>query len=182
MDKLRRILFTALLLLAPLALAGAGVLAWQLVAEAETTANITVTYTPGFIAISCNASDYDWGNVSLGTTINTSTAYFAIDNTSSVTTNHTISVVNATWTGGSAHTHSDGGTAGVDTVGLLANKGGTWGTGDVIVKILASGPDKIATGQAATTDYTFGLGLHVPTLSSDGVEKTNTVRVVASQS
>lgn len=148
-------------------------------AFASTTADVTVTATPSFIAIGVTPTTYDFGVVA--TSSNTTTAnttYFLISNNSSVTTNMTISVTGATWTGGTAWTHSDTATPGADTVGLWANAGGTFGTGDVIVKNAA--PNKIKTNQAATTNFSYGLDLLAPTSFSDGVQKTNVVRVTAS--
>src|SRR3990172_2403909 len=80
-----------------------------------------------------------------------------------------------TWSGGVTWAHSETATPGADTAGLKANKGGTWGTGDVIVK--NGTPNDIATDQAATTNYQFGLKLWAPTSFGDGVEKSITVRV-----
>jgi hypothetical protein len=146
-------------------------------ASAATTADITVTATPSYIAISCNQAAYDFGVIAVSTTSNTSTAWAAIDNTSSVQTDQTISVTGATWTGGVPWTHSDTATIGADTCGLKAQVGGTWDASAVIVKNAA--PNFIAENQAAVTDYNFGLGLMAPTGYSDGVQKSNTVRVSA---
>jgi hypothetical protein len=148
-------------------------------AQAVTTANITITVTPGAIAISVNATTYDFGTVITSGTAQTDTSYFGIDNTSTVVTNHSIAVLNNTWTGGAtAWTHSDNATAGADTVGLSSNKGGTWGVSDIIVKYAT--PNNIATSQAATTDYSFGLKIYLPTSTTVTDEKTNTVQVTVS--
>ena len=60
---------------------------------------------------------------------------------------------------------------------ILANRGGTWGTGDVIVKNAA--PNFIYENCPATTSYSFGLGLWAPTVIYDGSEKSIVVRVSA---
>lgn len=146
---------------------------------AATTADVTVTATPSYIAIGVTPNTYDFGIVAASSNTTTAnTTYFLISNNSSVTTNMTISVTGATWTGGTPWTHSDTATVGADTVALYANAGGTFGTGDVIVKNAA--PNKIKTNQAATTNFSYGLDLLAPTSFSDGVQKTNVVRVTAS--
>lgn len=146
-------------------------------AFAATTADVTVTYTPEYIAIADNVTTLDFGNVATSTTYQVPTDYVGITNTSSVQTDITIAVTGATWTGGSAHTHSETATPGADTVGLEANRGGTWDTGDVIVK--NADPNYIYEDCPATTDFDYGLQLHMATSTSDGVEKTNTVRLTA---
>jgi hypothetical protein len=142
-----------------------------------TTADVTVTATPEYIAIADNATTCDFGTVAASSSTNTSTSYIAITNTSSVQTDITVAVTGATWTGGTPWTHSDTATAGADTVGLKANRAGTWGTGDVIVK--NASPNYIYENCPATTNFNYGLALIAPTSFSDGVQKTNTVRVTA---
>lgn len=146
-------------------------------ALALTTQDITVTATPAYVSISANQSSYDFGVVAASSTPYTATDWCLIDNTSTVQTDQTISVTTATWSGGVTWTHSDTNTPGEDTAGMLANKGGTWGVGDIIVK--NSSPNYIAENQTADTDYAFGLKLTAPTGFTDGVEKTITVRVSA---
>ena len=136
-----------------------------------------VTYTPQ-PAITVSPTTYDFGVVAESSTPSTTTSYFTIDNTSTMITNNTVSVTTSTWSGGTVWTHSDTATAGPDTAGLKANKGGTWGTGDVIVKYAS--PSTLATSQAANTDWSFGLKLIAPTSFTDGVQKQNTVRITAS--
>ena len=146
-------------------------------AMAATTADVTVTATPQFVAIADNVTSYDFGSVAGSGVYQTNEDYVEIDNTSSVQTDQTIAVTTATWSGGVTWTHSDTATIGADTAGLKANKGGTWGVGDVIIKFTA--PNDIATNQAANTDYTYGIQLLAPSSFGDGVEKTITVRVTA---
>ena len=164
-------------LLLSLALALMMVLVSVVPVFAATTADITVTATPEYIAISCDQPSYDFGVVATSSTPYTTTSWATIDNTSTVQTDQTISVTTATWSGGVTWTHSDTATAGANTAGLKSNKGGTWGVGDVIVK--NASPNYIAENQAATTDYSFGLKLIAPTSFTDGVQKSITVRVSA---
>ena len=143
---------------------------------AATDADVTVTYTVEYLDITDNVTTIDFGTVSTSTTADTTTSHVGITNSSSVQTDATIGVTGSTWTGGTAHTHSDTATPGADTVGLKANRGGTWGAGDVIVKYNATW-NYIYEDCPATTDFDYGLKLWTPTSTSDGVEKTNTVRV-----
>ena len=139
---------------------------------------VTVYFTSNDPVITVSPTSYDFGVVTESSTPSTSTTYFTIDNTSSMQTDQTISVTTSTWSGGVTWTHDDTATPGTNTAGMLANKGGTWGTGDVIVK--NASPNFIAENQAANTDYSFGLKLIAPTVFTDGVQKTIVVRVTAS--
>jgi hypothetical protein len=60
---------------------------------------------------------------------------------------------------------------------LKANQDGTWGVGDVIVKY--SDPNDIVTD--STGNFGFGLKLWAPTSFTDGVEKSITVRLTATE-
>ncbi len=152
-------------------------LAYAIPVSAATTADITVTATPAYVAISCDQTTYDFGTVATSATPSTTTSWATITNSSSIQTDQTIGVTSATWAGGVTWTHSDTATPGANTVGMLSNKGGTWGVSDVIVKF--SSPNYIAENQAATTNYSFGIKLLAPTSFTDGVQKSNTVRVSA---
>jgi len=146
---------------------------------AATSADVTVTATPAFISISVLPIDYDFGTVAESATPETTTSYFTITNSSSVVTDNTVGVTTSAWSGGIGWTHSDTCTPGTDTAGLKANKGGTWGTGDVIVKF--NSPNILADDQAITTNWSFGLKLYAPTVFNDGVEKSIIVRITATQ-
>ena len=146
-------------------------------AFAATTADVSVTATPSYVAIADNTTTVAFGAVVASSTSNTSTSYVGITNTSSVQTDQTIAVTTSNWTGGVEWTHDDTATAGVDTAGLVSNRGGTWGTGDVIVKYAS--PNYIYENCPATTDYDYGLSLVAPTEFGDGVEKAITVRITA---
>ena len=146
-------------------------------AFAATTADVTVTATPAYVAIADNQTSYDFGVVATSTTPSTSENWCAITNTSTVQTDITISVTGATWSGGVTWTHSDTCTPGADTAGLKTNRGGTWGVSDIIIKNAA--PEYIYENCPALTDFDYGIKLWTPTSYTDGVEKENTVRVSA---
>ena len=146
-------------------------------AFAATTADVTVTATPAYVAIADNQTSYDFGVVAVSTTPSTSTDWCAITNTSTVQTDITISVTGATWSGGVTWTHSDTCTPGADTAGLKTNRGGTWGVSDIIIKNAA--PEYIYENCPALTDFDYGIKLWAPSSYTDGVEKENTVRVSA---
>lgn len=145
--------------------------------KAATTADVTVNATPEFIAIADNVTTIDFGVVAASSNTTVDTSYVGITNTSTVQTDQTIAVTTNSWSGGGGWTHSDTATAGADTAGLLANRGGTWGVGDVIVKY--NSPNYIYENCVALTNYDYGLELVAPTSFSDGDEKTITVRVTA---
>jgi hypothetical protein len=171
----------ALLLLLTVITVPVGSLVFAGEALAVTTANITITVTPGAVGISVNATSYDFGTIITGGTGFTLTSYFGITNSSTVITNHSIGVTAATWTGGAtAWTHSNTATAGADTIGMNANAAGTWGVSDVIVK--SSALNNIKTNQAATTGYAFGLEVLLPTSTTVNDQKTNVVQITVSAS
>lgn len=157
-----------------LVLAFVPTIAFPSLAIAATDADVTVNATPQSVSISVDISFYDFGNVAPSDTPSSSTSYFTIDNTSNVQTDQTIRVTSNSWSGGVTWTHSDTATPGADTAGLKANKGGTWGVGDVIIKYNAT-YNYIAENQAADTDYSFGLKLWAPTSFGDSVEKSMSV-------
>ena len=142
---------------------------------------VTVAWTEesGEPEITVSPASYDWGVVGEGSTTNTTTGYFTIDNTSTIQTDQTISVTSTNWTGGNGWGHSETATPGVVIAGLNAQKGGTWGASVVIIK--NASPNYIAENQAAGTDYSFGLSLKAPTEFNDGVQKTITVRITAAE-
>ena len=148
------------------------------------TADITITVTPQVIGIAMKAGNgtYDFGAQDVNTTPSSGTSELCVDNTSNIVTDVTIKVTSSTWEGGDYDwTHSDTCTPGDQIVGLKANKGGTWGVGDVIVKASATF-NIIADDQAANTDWELGVKMWVPTAfngSDTGTEKSNTVRLTA---
>lgn len=130
------------------------------------------------VSISVSPSGYSFGVIAASSTPSTSTSYFTIDNDSTCQTDQTIRVTTSTWSGGVTWTHSDTATPGANQAGLKANKGGTWGVGDVIIKYNAT-YNFIAENQAASTDYSFGLKLWAPTSFGDAVPKSIVVRISA---
>lgn len=168
--------FILLVMICPLA---TGIFAGD--ARAATTADVTVNVTPGAIGITDNVTSINFGTVVTSGTAQTLTAYVGITNTSTVITDHTIAVTGDTWTGGATPwTHDDTATAGADTVGLKANRGGTWGVSDVIVKYAS--PNYIYENCPVTTNYDYGLQILLPTSTTVNDEKTNTVRVTVAAS
>ena len=148
------------------------------VAVASNTTDVTVNATPAFISISVAPGTYAFGVIATSSVTSSANTTFTVTNGSTVSTNVTIAVVNATWIGGTAWTHSETATAGADTVGLNSTKAnGDWGVDEVIVKNAT--PDQIATSQAATVNFKFGLRMFAPTSFSDGVTKSNVVRLTA---
>jgi len=147
-------------------------------AFAATTADVSVTATPAFIAITDNVTSYDFGVVATSSTTQSNEDWVGITNTSTVQTDMTIAVT-GDWTGGVGWTHDNAATPGADTAGMKSNRGGTWGVSDVIVETLAGSPNYIYENCPATTNYTYGIQLLAPTSFTDGVQKANTVRVTA---
>lgn len=146
---------------------------------AATTAEFTVTATGEYISITDNVTSYAFGTVAGSSTTNMSTEYVGITNPSTVQTDQTIAVTGDWTSGGTGWTHDNTGTPGSNTAAMLANRGGTWGVGDVVVETLAGSPNYIYENCPATTNYNYGVGLHAPTDFADGEENSNTVRITA---
>jgi hypothetical protein len=142
---------------------------------AATTADITVNATPQFVGISVSPTTYAFGSIAVSTNYSTSTGYFTLTNASTVQTDQTIAVVNTTWLGGIAWTHSDAGTPNSDTIAMYASK--NTGAFNIIVKQAA--PNYIYENCPASTNYQFELRIMSPTSFSDGIVKSNTVRISA---
>ncbi len=138
---------------------------------------VEVTYSSLEPSISVSPTSYNFGIVSEGSTYSTNTSYFVVDNTSTIQTDQTISVTTTTWSGGNGWGHNDSGIPGANATAIKANRGGTWGVGDVVVKNDA--PNYIYENCPGTTDYSFGLELLTPTVFYEGSEKTITVRITA---
>jgi len=138
---------------------------------------VEVTYTPAVPDISVDPTTYYFGTVTESSTPSTITTYFTITNASTIQTDQTIGVTTNTWSGGIAWSHNDSGSPGANAAALLANRGGSWGIGDIIVKY--SSPVYIYENCPASTNYSFGLKLLAPTSFSDGVQKQIVVRITA---
>ena len=171
--SIKRILTTLIAILA--------LLVWvmpALPAFADTTADVTVTATPAYIAVSDNLASYDFGVVAASSTQQTETTHIGITNTSTVQTDITI-LTTGNFTGGVGWTVSNTATPGADTAGLKSNRGGTWGAGDVIIEEAGGTPNYIYENCAALTDFDYGIQLLAPSSFSDGVQKSVTVRISA---
>lgn len=138
---------------------------------------ISFALKPSVIDILVSPTFYNFSTVTESSTPSTTTNYFSITNTSNRQTDQTISVTTTTWSGGVAWTHNDSGSPGTNAAALKANRGGTWGVEDVIVK--NGTPNYIYENCPASTNYSFGLELLVPTSFSDGVQKQIIVRITA---
>lgn len=138
---------------------------------------VEVTYTSGDPEIAVDIGTYDFSTVAVASTTNTTTTHFTIDNLSTMQTDQTIGVTTSNWSGGVQWVHSDTATPGVNQAGLIAQRGGVWGTGNVTVTF--ANPPFIYENCPATTDYSFGLSLIAPTEFTDGVEKEIIVRITA---
>lgn len=168
MKEAKRILITLLLVITLNML-------WVVPAVAATSATVTVTYTVEYLDISDNVTTYDFGLVATSSETASLTAYFGVTDSSSVQTDNTISVTGATWTNGTAHTHSNTATPGADTVGVKASDGDA--AFDVVVETDAGSPNYIKENNAAGADWSYEIKLYAPTSTSDGVEKTNTLKI-----
>lgn len=146
-------------------------------ALADDHIHITVTATGAFISIAGNESAWSPGVINVDATPSTATDWCAVDNNSNIQTDTTIATDAATWTSsGVGWTQSDDGTAGANTVGLKANKGGTWGVSDVPFGIT---PAALAPNQTALTDWAFGLKLMAASSWTDGEENHIHITVTA---
>lgn len=146
--------------------------------SAATTANVTLTALPLYIHITCNVSSpYAFGAVAESSTTNSSTTHFGIANFSNCQTDQTIGVNATIWSGGVTWAHAEDAVPDTDTAGLQAQRGGTWGSGLVIIRY--TDPLKIYEDCPASTEYAFGISLLAPTLNTDNISKTITLVVTA---
>ncbi len=168
-------------LLISLILALALTLGVALPAFAASTADVTVTATPSYVAIADNATAINfnnYGTITESATIDTPQGLVAITNTSSVQIDTTIAAVTDTWTSaGVAWTHSNTATPGADTVGLYSSN--NTGVYDIVVQTLSGTPQSIYANLSVGISFSYELRLKVPTSFSDGLVKTNTVRITA---
>jgi hypothetical protein len=152
---------------------------WVAPAIAATTADVTVTWTPAYIAISDNATTVAFGVVNASSTSNTSTAYVNIDNTTTTVITDVSIKVTGDWTGGAGYTHSDTATPGVDTVGLVSQAGGTWAAGSTVIVKKTAAYNNIKASLAASTNFTYGLSLLAPTSFTHSDAASNTVTLTS---
>ncbi len=143
---------------------------------AATDADVDVTATPRYIAITDNVTDYDFGFVAESATPAMPTSFVGITNTSNCQTDMTIGVTTDNWSGGVTWAHSDNCTPDADTAGLKASKG--TGAFDVIVKYAATW-NYLYEDCPISGNFTYELKLYAPTSFGDFVQKTIKVRVSA---
>ena len=147
-------------------------------AFAATTADVTITATPSYIAITNTPSSYDFGVIAASATPATNTTYFTANNTGNVVSNITLLVTAANWTGGVGWIHSNTATAGVDTVGL---KCGTQDDGNVTATIIKTTAMTLHNNVASYNTTKWGITMYAPTSFGDGAQKTVTVRLTIVQ-
>ena len=163
------------------------------VAQAATSATVTVYATPSYYSIAVTPTSFTFGGpvgvldvsqiiyASTNTTsapsnpIHTSEAPFKLSNNSTVRINVAISTDN--WTGGDGWVVSHTATPGANTFGMKAGVNGTDPAAMVLVR--KTGPDTLKTGTAVGEDWTFDMQLLTPTSYTDGVVKTGTVTITA---
>jgi hypothetical protein len=148
---------------------------------AATTADVTVTATPTYIAITNTPNMYDFAAVAASSITNTAggTSCFTANNTGTVESNITVVAVltAGNWTGGTQWVHSETGAGGVDTAGLSA---GT--DSGAIHDITVNTTVQLLYGNLIAANHThWGLQLRAPTSFSDGTQKTMIVRLTIVQ-
>lgn len=148
-------------------------------AMAATTADVVITASPTYIAITNTPAVYDFGVIVASSTTDTAlgTSQFTANNTGNVASNITILVTAANWTGGTGWIHSNTATAGADTAGL---KCGTWSQAIDATIVKTTSMDLI-TNLASANHTKWGLRFYAPTSFGDGVQKTVTVRLTIVQ-
>ena len=145
-----------------------------LAAIAVTTADVVITATPSYIAMTNTPSSWAAGILAAGSSTATANdSYFTANNTGSVAGNITLLVTTTNWTGGVGWIHSDTATAGTDTVGL---KCGTKGSGSAVT-IIKTTAMTLINNLAAANSTGWGMTILAPTVYNDGVQKTVTVRL-----
>jgi hypothetical protein len=143
-------------------------------AMAATTADVTITATPTYIAMTNTPSTWAIGVVAAATNYSTSLTYFTANNTGSVASNIDMAVTGANWTGGVGWVHSNTAAAGVDTAGLI----GMNSTQNITIKTTSMA---LTHALAASTISQYGLTMIAPTSFGDGVLKTVVLRLTISQ-
>lgn len=153
------------------------IMAMPLAVLAATTADVVITATPSYIALTNTPATWAVGVIAASSATGTTNGtYFTANNTGSVTSNITLLVTTANWTGGVGWIHSDTNTTGVDTVGL------GYGVGSTDQYILKTTATNLTTNLAAASSVGWGMKLYAPTSFGDGAQKTVTVRLTIVQS
>lgn len=149
-----------------------------LAAMAATTADVTITATPTYIAITNAPSTWALGTIAASSATPTANdSYFTASNNGSVTSNITLLVTTANWTGGVGWIHSNTNTTAADTVGLAYGTEGS-GTDQYILKTTA---ENLITGLAAANYTRWGMKVYAPTSFGDGAQKSVIVRLTIVQ-
>ena len=144
------------------------------IAMAATTADVTITASPTYIAITNTPNNYDFGVVLAGTNKSSLSTQFTANNTGNVASNVSIAAIltAGNWSGGQGWIHSNTGTPGADQAGLIAGLSG-W-VGNVTVSSTAAW---FMNGLAAATTQQWGVEIQSPTSFGDGTQKTMIVRL-----
>jgi hypothetical protein len=148
-----------------------------LAAMAATTADVTITATPTYVALTNTPSTWAVGIIAASSaTATTNGTYFTANNSGSVTSNITVLVTSANWTGGVGWVHSNTNTTAADTAGL------GYGVGSTDQRIMTTSSTNLTTNLPAATSVGWGMKLYAPTSFGDGAQKTITVRLTIVQS
>lgn len=140
--------------------------------RAATSAQVTVTATGAYVSFTANASAYNFGTVAAGSTTNSSGEYIAFTNGSTVSTNTSVRMLAAAWTGG--WTHSDS-AAGADTAAMKANSSNTTAWSSSVFVKFNTAYNEIAQGVGVGATICTGLSLLAPLTLSNGNTCNNTV-------
>lgn len=152
-------------------------------ALADTTAEVTVTATPGsFVGISNSTGSLDFGEITASSTPDTSATPFTITNSSSVVIDITVGCDG--WSGTEQWTYA---AAGADTALLNASAsdsdtGGSSGIGAFDKEVPSTGSILLIENLATGTNPTWNLQLEAPTSFSHGYTQTTTVTLTAAAS
>ena len=176
-------------LIVPLVLALSLVLGISFSAQAATTATVTIIYTPRFIALTNDDSDWAAGTVTAGTVYWWTTdsnapapePFEAADMIATVTNTgnvaEDIDIKAANPTGGAGQTISTDDTPAGDEVSIRAGATGTANAAGMVQVITTDTELMDSLAASGTKKWCMSLKMGVPT---DGVEKSCTVTLTAS--
>ena len=141
---------------------------------AATTASVTITATPIYIAITNAPSSYDFGSVNTSATPSTTAGYFTITNTSTTSTN--ITIWGTDFTGGSGWTLATAGAPGSQIAGMYAGIV----SGSFNITVTTTTTTVLKSSLAALINQTWHLKLMCPTNTpTDGAQRTSTITISA---
>ena len=141
--------------------------------SAATTAGVTISATPTFISIALNVSTFNFSTVTADTDEDTTTGYFGVTDSSTVTVNTTIQC-NSTWTGGGNNWAWD--VAG-ENQGLIKASNGT-GAYDVVIAAIDTEYSLNISGVAGT-NFVFELELDAPSSFTYGDPQSCQLKLTA---